>query len=99
MIGGNLSRFCLLIGEQPMDHPLKAVQSLQQKLGRKMPPKEVSAEQAICNQNVVEGNDIDIRIFPAQRMWPPDGAMYLGTGAALGTNDPGTGPVNVGTDR
>src|SRR2546427_8721418 len=57
MIGCNLSRFCLLIGEQPMDHPLKAVQSLQQKLGRKMPPKEVSAEQADCNQNVVEGND------------------------------------------
>src|SRR5881396_3636978 len=60
MVGCNLSRFCLMIGEQPMDHPLKAVQSLQQKLGRKVPPKEVSAEQAICNQNIVEGNDIDI---------------------------------------
>src|SRR5512133_2236233 len=63
MIGCNLSRFCLLIGEQPVDHPLKAVQILQQKLGRKVPPKEVSAEQAICNQNIVEGDDIDIRMF------------------------------------
>src|SRR6266566_4321568 len=45
MVECNLSRFCLMIGEQPMDHPLKAVQSLQQKLGRKVPPKEVSAEQ------------------------------------------------------
>src|SRR5260370_20646366 len=99
MIGCNLSRFCVLIGEQPMDHPLKAVQSLQQKLGRKMPPKEVSAEQAICNQNVVEGNDIDIRIFPAQRMWPLDGGMYLGTGDAVVTKDPETGRVNVGTYR
>ena len=43
MVGCNLSRFCLMIGEQPVDHPLKAVQILQQKLGRKMPPKEVSA--------------------------------------------------------
>src|ERR1700731_4797228 len=46
MIGCNLSRFCLMIGEQPVDHPLKAVQILQNKLGRKMPPKEISADQA-----------------------------------------------------
>ena len=44
MIGCNLSRFCLMIGEEPVDHPLKAVQALQQKLGRKMPPKEVPAD-------------------------------------------------------
>src|SRR6266852_1393363 len=56
MIGCNLSRFCLLIGEQPMDHPLKAVQSLQQKLGRKMPPKEIPPDRAICNQNIMEGD-------------------------------------------
>ena len=87
MIGCNLSRFCLMIGEQPVDHPLKAVQILQQKLGRKMPPKEVPADQAICNQNIVEGDDIDIRMFPAQRMWPLDGGMYLGTGDAVVTKD------------
>jgi 4-hydroxy-3-polyprenylbenzoate decarboxylase len=34
MIGCNLSRFCLMIGEQPVDHPLKAVQALQRKMGR-----------------------------------------------------------------
>ena len=38
MIGCNLSRFCLMIGEEPVDHPLKAVQLLQKKLGRKMAP-------------------------------------------------------------
>src|SRR5437870_9138543 len=85
MIGCNLSRFCLMIGEKPLDHPLKAVQALQQKLGRKMPPKEVGPETAICNQNIVTGNEIDIRIFPAQRMWPLDGGTYLGTGAAVVT--------------
>src|SRR5205085_3022113 len=63
MVGCNLPRFCLMIGEQPVDHPLKAVQILQRKLGRKMPPKQVSPEQAICNQNIVAGEDIDIRIF------------------------------------
>ena len=67
MIGCNLSRFCLMIGEEPVDHPLKAVQILQRKLGRKMPPKEVAAESAICNQNIVNGDAVDIRMFPAQR--------------------------------
>ena len=37
MIGCNLSRFCLMIGEEPVDHPLKAVQLLQEKLGARWP--------------------------------------------------------------
>src|SRR3954467_2995828 len=99
MIGCNLSRFCLSIGEEPVDHPLKAVQLLQKKLGRKMAPKDVPAESAICNQNVVEGDAIDIRMFPAQRMWPLDGGMYLGTADAVITKDPETGRINVGCYR
>src|ERR1700682_4639949 len=43
MIGCNLSRFCLMIGEEPVDSPLKAVQLLQQKFGRKMASVEVPA--------------------------------------------------------
>jgi 4-hydroxy-3-polyprenylbenzoate decarboxylase len=99
MIGCNLSRFCTMIGEEPVDHPLKAVQALQRKLGRKMAPKEVAASAAICNQNIVEGDKIDIRMFPAQRMWPLDGGKYLGTGDAVVTKDPETGRINVGTYR
>jgi UbiD family decarboxylase len=99
MIGCNLSRFCLMIGEEPMDHPLKAVQALQKKMGRTMKPKEVSAETAICNQNIVTGDKIDIRQFPAQRMWPLDGGLYLGTGDAVVTQCPETGRINVGTYR
>jgi UbiD family decarboxylase len=99
MIGCNLSRFCLMIGEKPVDHPLTAVQILQHKLGRKMPPKEVAPATAICNQNIVTGDAIDIRIFPAQRMWPLDGGKYLGTGDAVVTKDPETGRINVGTYR
>src|SRR3954453_16329222 len=99
MIGCNLSRFCLMIGEKPLDHPLKAVQALQKKLGRKMAPRTVPTEMAICNQNIVTGDAIDIRIFPAQRMWPLDGGRYLGTADAVITKDPDTGRVNVGTYR
>jgi 4-hydroxy-3-polyprenylbenzoate decarboxylase len=99
MIGCNLSRLCVMIGEEPVNHPLKAVQLLQEKMGRQIAPKEVAAETAISNQNVVEGEDIDIRIFPAQKMWPLDGGKYLGTGDAVITRCPETGRVNVGTYR
>jgi UbiD family decarboxylase len=99
MIGCNLSRFCLMIGEEPVDHPLKAVKLLQNKFGRKMAPVEVSPERAVSNQNIVEGESIDIRQFPAQRMWPLDGGLYLGTNDAVITKDPETGRVNVGTYR
>ena len=61
---------------------------------RRSPPSS-----AICNQNIVEGDAIDIRMFPAQRMWPLDGGMYLGTGDAVVTKDPETGRINVGTYR
>src|SRR3982075_1119812 len=99
MIGCNLSRFCLMIGEKPVDHPLKAVQLLQQKMGRKMAPVEVPAERAVSSQNIVDGDKIDIRQFPAQRMWPLDGGMYLGTNDAVITKDPESGRINVGTYR
>src|SRR6202161_4378022 len=99
MIGCNLSRFCLMIGEEMVDHPLKAVQALQRKRVRTMKPKEVPPEAAICNQNIVTGDKIDIRQFPAQRMWPLDGGLYLGTGDAVVTQCPETGRINVGTYR
>ncbi len=68
-------------------------------MGRTMKADEVPAETAICNQNIVTGDAIDIRKFPAQRMWPLDGGLYLGTGDAVVTQCPETGRINVGTYR
>src|SRR6516164_36776 len=99
MVGCNLSRFCLMIGEKPVAHPLEAVALLQRKMGRKMAPKEVPETSAIANQNVLVGDAIDIRKFPAMRMWPLDGGRYLGTGDAVVTKCPDTGRINVGTYR
>src|ERR1700748_1604209 len=41
MVGCNLSRLCLIIGEKPVEHPLEAVALLQRKMGRKMAPRQV----------------------------------------------------------
>src|SRR5579862_7750154 len=59
MIGCNLSRLCIAMGEKPVTHPLEAVQILKTKMGRKAPPKTVAAAEAICNQNIVTGDAID----------------------------------------
>ena len=99
IIGCNLSRFCMTMGEATVSHPLDAVQMLKQKMHHKQPPKEVSPADAIVNTNVKTGDDIDIRSFPAQRMWPLDGGKYLGTCDAVVTQDPETGRVNVGCYR
>jgi 4-hydroxy-3-polyprenylbenzoate decarboxylase len=99
MVGNNMSRFCLMIGEEPVKHPLDAIKALQKKMGRKMSPVEVPAERAISSQNILTGDDIDIRKFPAQRMWPFDGGKYLGTADAVVTKCPETGRINVGTYR
>jgi len=99
VIGCNLSRFCMTMGEATASNPLDAVQMLKQKMHRKAPPKQVAANEAIVNKNVVTGEGVDIGKFPAQRMWPLDGGKYLGTCDAVVTKDPETGRVNVGCYR
>ena len=99
MVGCNLDRFCLAIGEEPLAHPLEAAQVLKEKMDRKTDPKEIPPEEALVNQNIETGDDIDIRKFPAPRMWPLDGGKYLGTATAVVTQDPDSGRINVGTYR
>ncbi len=99
MIGCNLSRLCVTMREAPVEHPLKAIEILKTKLHRKLPWIEVPASSAICNQNIVTGDRIDIRTLPAPRMWPLDGGRYLGTGDAVITRDPDSGRVNIGCYR
>ncbi len=99
MIGCNLARFCVAIGEDPVDHPLDAVRILKEKMELKQDPEEVDGSGALVNQNIETGDDIDIRKFPAPRMWPLDGGKYLGTGDAIITQDPENGRINIGTYR
>jgi 4-hydroxy-3-polyprenylbenzoate decarboxylase len=49
--------------------------------------------------NVVRGDDIDMRMFPAPLWHPGDGGRYIGTGSFDVTRDPDDDWVNVGTYR
>lgn len=99
IIGSSVARLCLTIGVEPVDHPLKMIELLKAKMGKKLPPREVSPDRAICNQNIQQGDKIDLSCFPAPFMWPLDGGRYLGTSDAVLTKDPDSGRINVGTYR
>lgn len=49
--------------------------------------------------NVLEGDDVDLSIFPTPRWKPHDGGRYIGTACMVLTIDPDTGWVNAGTYR
>ena len=100
MIGCNLSRFCLMIGEQPVDHPLKAVQA---------PAAEARAQDA-ADRGAGRAGDLQPEhrrrrqdrhpaCFRRSACGRSTAGMYLGTGDAVITKDPETGRINVGTYR
>ena len=50
-------------------------------------------------ENVMEGEDVDVRKLPAPFWHPDDGGHYIGTGSFDVTVDPDTGSMNLGTYR
>ncbi|MEC9375221.1 MAG: UbiD family decarboxylase [Pseudomonadota bacterium] len=60
-------------------------------------PIQVPSKQALCKQNVLTGDDIDVTKFAFIQSNPADGGRYVNTGA-LFTKDPDMG-VNFGTYR
>lgn len=50
-------------------------------------------------ENVLEGDDVDLNMFPTPRWHDGDGGRYIGTACMVITKDPDTGWVNVGTYR
>ncbi|MFC1815938.1 UbiD family decarboxylase [Thermodesulfobacteriota bacterium] len=59
----------------------------------------VTVETGPIMENVVEGDKIDLNIFPVPLWHEEDGGPYIGTAVAIITKDPDTGHVNVGTYR
>jgi UbiD family decarboxylase len=95
----SISRLCITMGERPVAHPLEAIRMLQKKMQATLAPEDVDQGLALCNQNVVAGDKIDITKLAAPRFWPLDGGRYIGTANAVITQDPDTGRVNLGTYR
>jgi UbiD family decarboxylase len=62
-----------------------------------IPPEHV--DDAVSQDNVTTGSDVDVYDVPAPRIYELDGGPYLGTAGYFITQDPETGEVNLGTYR
>jgi 4-hydroxy-3-polyprenylbenzoate decarboxylase len=99
ILGPSVKRVALTL-EEPADTPtVELIRRTKDKLKRRLPPIEVSADQAPIYQNTVTGKNIDLSLLPIPRHWPLDGGRYAGTGDAVITRDPDSGYLNVGTYR
>ena len=63
------------------------------------PVPYVDVREGPITQNIQEGNDVDLTIFPAPKWHEGDGGYYIGTACLVITRDPDSGWVNVGTYR
>jgi UbiD family decarboxylase len=99
LLGPSFKRIAMTI-EEPPDLPrLELVRRAKDKMGQRVPPREVSAADAPVFENTVTGNDIDLTKLPIPKHWPLDGGRYAGTADAVITRDPDSGYLNIGTYR
>jgi len=62
-----------------------------------IPPVVVSSGSVL--ENVMEGAEVDLTVFPTPRWHDGDGGRYIGTACMVITRDPDSGWVNIGTYR
>jgi len=99
ILGPSVKRIALTL-EEPADTPtVELIRRVKDKLKRRLPPHEVTADQAPIYQNTVAGKNINLNLLPIPRHWPLDGGRYAGTADAVITCDPDSGYLNIGTYR
>jgi 4-hydroxy-3-polyprenylbenzoate decarboxylase len=99
ILGSSLNRIALALG-LPLNLPALDMIRLTKDIYRhRIPPKIVDGKGAPVNENIVTGDDVDVMMFPALKMWPRDGGRYIGTADVVITKDPDSGFLNLGTYR
>ena len=99
ILGPSVKRIALTVEEPAGTPTVELIRRVKDKLKRRLPPREVSADQAAFFENTVTGKNIDLNLLPIPRHWPLDGGRYAGTGDAVITRDPDSGYLNIGTYR
>jgi UbiD family decarboxylase len=95
----NIRRWAMALGFPPDAHPVDLVRRLreQRREQKLIPPVEVKDGPIL--ENVLQGPDVDVEMFPAPKWHSGDGGRYIGTGDIVIVRDPETGWVNFGTYR
>lgn len=99
VLGSSLDRIALAMRQPTGKSALELIQLVRERHQIRIPPKIVESESAPINENILQGDDIDLYSFPAPKMWPLDGGRYIGTGCVVITKDPEAGWLNLGTYR
>jgi UbiD family decarboxylase len=99
VLGSSLNRIGLALGLPPNMAAIDMIRMTKDIYKKRIPPKEISDKDAPINENTVTGEDIDVTMFPAPKMWHHDGGRYIGTADAIITRDPESGHLNLGTYR
>jgi UbiD family decarboxylase len=92
-------RFALALG-LPTDLPkLDTLKAWREKIRglKPFPPVEISS--GPVTENVLQGDRMDLGIFPTPKWHEHDGGRYIGTGDMVVIKDPDSSWINVGTYR
>ena len=99
LFGTSKDRIALAYGLPAGKTLTELIQTTRSNSHRKIPPRSIPAADAPVNENVLLGDQADITIFPAPKMWPLDGGRYLGTWDVFISRDLEDGHINLGTYR
>jgi len=99
LAGPSLKRIAITLGEDAETPTIELIQKVKSKLMQRIPPREVTADEAPVFENTLTGDDIDLDKLPIPMHWPLDGGRYPGTADCVITRDPDTRYLNVGTYR
>jgi len=99
IFGSSLRRIGYTLGLPPDLSALEMIRKTKDIFKNPIPPTIIDKDEAPINENILMGEDVDITMFPAPKMWPLDGGRYIGTGDVVITKDPRDGHLNLGTYR
>jgi UbiD family decarboxylase len=88
-------RYALGIGCEPTMRAI--IEKIRDIAGTMLEPRLV--DRAACQENVIQGDDIDLFSLPVPKWHEHDGGRYLGTLGLVITRDPETGRRNIGIYR
>jgi len=92
-------RFALALGLPADASKLEILRRWRNKVRDLTPfaPKDVGSGPVL--ENVLDGEGVDLAIFPTPKWHEHDGGRYIGTGDMVVVKDPDSGWINVGTYR
>ena len=92
-------RFALALG-LPTDAPkLEILRTWRNKIRDLKPFAPIEVATGPILENILEGDKVDLGIFPTPKWHEHDGGRYIGTGDMVVVKDPDSGWINVGTYR